>query len=385
VASSESGIPHSSLRTPHCPSVFPVSDDNPFGLVPFEDIHHQELGTDRFTTKDTKKRKSQIPLLPQEGIGCYPTVVRDAVATQRPLPVTRHLPFWKDAAAKVWLYQGNCLAIMDQIAEKYPDGIFDMIFADPPYFLSNGGITCHAGKMVSVNKGDWDKSRGPEENHNFNREWLSRCQKVLKPNGTIWVSGTAHIIHSVGFAMQQLGFKLLNDITWLKPNPPPNLSCRYFTHTTETVIWAAKNEKSRHFFNYQLMRRIAGGKQMKSYWSDIGRMGGTLGIWQLLPPGFEEKAHGKHPTQKPLALLERIMLASTRPDDLVLDPFMGAGTTAAAAVAKGRRAVGIEIEKGFIHAAILRVEDVIRALEKCNKSTPDLSAAREAEAKGTGE
>jgi site-specific DNA-methyltransferase (adenine-specific) len=253
-------------------------------------------------------------------------------------------PVWEDADHGIWLYQGNCLSIMDRIAERYPDGVFDMVFADPPYFLSNGGITCHAGRMVSVNKGEWDKSRGPEENHNFNREWLARCRKVLKPNGTIWVSGTAHVIHSVGFAMQQLGFKLLNDITWVKPNPPPNLSCRYFTHTTETIIWAAKSEKSRHYFGYQLMRQIAGGKQMKS-------------VWEFFPPGRAEKVLGKHPTQKPVALLERIILASTKPCDAVLDPFMGSGTTGVACVRLERRFVGIELEPTYVSLATRRLEE----------------------------
>jgi site-specific DNA-methyltransferase (adenine-specific) len=151
-------------------------------------------------------------------------------------------------------------------SRKFPESSVDLIFVDPPYFLSNGGITCHAGKMVSVHKGDWDKSRGPDANHEFNRAWLSASQRVLKPNGSIWVSGTAHVIHSVGFAMQQLGFKLLNDISWVKPNPPPNLSCRYFTHATETIIWAAKNAKSRHTFNYKHLKEINRGKQMKSVW-----------------------------------------------------------------------------------------------------------------------
>ena len=126
------------------------------------------------------------------------------------------------------LYHGNCLELLDAIAAKYPEGRFDAIFADPPYFLSNGGITCHAGRMVKVDKGDWDKSQGPEVNHEFNLEWLRRCQRVLKPNGTLWVSGTHHVIFSIGYAMQQLGYKILNDIAWEKPNPPPNLSCRYF-------------------------------------------------------------------------------------------------------------------------------------------------------------
>ena len=121
---------------------------------------------------------------------------------------------------RIKLYSGNCIDVLHQIAKAEPGGCVDTIFADPPYFLSNGGISCQAGKMVSVNKGDWDKSRGPEVNHDFNRKWLEACQKVLRPNGTIWVSGTAHVIHSIGFAMQQLGYKILNDITWVKPNPP---------------------------------------------------------------------------------------------------------------------------------------------------------------------
>jgi hypothetical protein len=164
---------------------------------------------------------------------------------------------------------------------------------------------------------------------------------VLKPNGSIWVSGTSHVIHSVGFAMQQLGFKLLNDISWVKPNPPPNLSCRYFTHATETIIWAAKNAKSKHTFNYKLMREHAGGKQMKSVW--------TLGA-----PDREEKRFGKHPTQKPIALLERILLASSNEGDSVLDPFMGSGTAAVAALRKGRAAMGIEFDSDFAWLGVRR-------------------------------
>lgn len=251
----------------------------------------------------------------------------------------------------VWLYQGNCLEVLDAIASRYPDGCFDMIFADPPYFLSNGGITCHAGRMVKVDKGDWDKSRGPELNHEFNTEWLRRCQRVLKPNGTIWVTGTHHVIFSVGFAMQQLGMKILNDIAWEKPNPPPNLSCRYFTHSVETVIWAAKNERSKHVFNYQLMRRIGGGKQMKT-------------VWQIPPPSNGEKAFGKHPTQKPVALVERCIQAATRQGDLILDPFLGNGTTAVASIKSGRRCVGIEVESEYLEVAVKRVEAAEREPEQ---------------------
>jgi DNA modification methylase len=177
-------------------------------------------------------------------------------------PSTLPAPAFNDEKHHLRIYQSDCLDLLPQI----PESSIDLVFADPPYFLSNGGITCHAGKMVSVNKGAWDKSRGPDANHAFNTAWLAACQRVLKPNGSIWVSGTSHVIHSVGFAMQQLGFKLLNDISWVKPNPPPNLSCRYFTHATETIIWAAKNSKSRHTFNYKLMKEANRGKQMKSVW-----------------------------------------------------------------------------------------------------------------------
>ncbi len=237
------------------------------------------------------------------------------------------------------IYQGDCLDLL----QKIPPSSVDLVFADPPYFLSNGGITCHAGKMVSVNKGSWDVSQGPDANHEFNRSWLAACQRVLKPNGAIWVSGTAHVIHSVGFAMQQLGFKLLNDISWVKPNPPPNLSCRYFTHATETLIWAAKDKKSRHTFHYKLMKETNRGKQMKSVWEGIK------------PPEAWEKKFGKHPTQKPVALLERMLLASTNEGDTVLDPFLGGGTTLVTALRLARRAIGCELSLDYINLSIRRL------------------------------
>jgi site-specific DNA-methyltransferase (adenine-specific) len=243
-----------------------------------------------------------------------------------------------DPRHHIKIFQGDCLEILPAI----PENTVDLIFADPPYFLSNDGITCHAGRMVSVNKGQWDRSRGADANHEFNRAWLAACQRVLKPNGTIWVSGTAHVIHSVGFAMQQLEFKLLNDITWVKPNPPPNLSCRYFTHATETIIWAAKNKKSRHKFNYPLMKQLAGGKQMKS-------------VWEIKPPEPWEKRFGKHPTQKPVALLERILLAASSEGDLVLDPFLGSGTTAIACLRHRRWFCGCEIIEQFVCVALARI------------------------------
>jgi site-specific DNA-methyltransferase (adenine-specific) len=247
-------------------------------------------------------------------------------------------PVFHDPARHIKIYQGDCLEILAAL----PAESVDLVFADPPYFLSNGGITCHAGRMVSVNKGDWDRSRGPDANHEFNRAWLAACQRVLRPNGTIWVSGTSHVIHSVGFAMQQLGFKLLNDISWVKPNPPPNLSCRYFTHATETIIWAAKNAKSRHNFHYAEMKRQAGGRQMKS-------------VWTIPPPEIHEKRFGKHPAQKPVALLERILLASSNEGDLVLDPFLGSGTTLVAASRLSRTCIGVDAEDFSIDLSLERI------------------------------
>lgn len=251
--------------------------------------------------------------------------------------------YFRDDINKVWLYQANCLEFMDVLIKKYPDGIFDMIFADPPYFLSNGGISCHGGKMVSVHKGDWDKSRGAELNHEFNTEWLKRCQKLLTPNGTLWVSGTQHVIFSVGYAMQQLDMKILNDIIWEKPNPPPNLSCRYFTHSTETILWAAKNQKSKHLFNYADMRQENGGKQMKN-------------VWRFTSPSNAEKMFGKHPTQKPIKLVERCILSSTNEGGFVFDPFSGSATTGVAAVQHGRKFVGTELEQEFLDLAKKRIE-----------------------------
>ena len=250
--------------------------------------------------------------------------------------------FYRDDMRGVWLYQANCLEFMDSLIAKFPNGRFDMIFADPPYFLSNGGISCHAGKMVKVDKGAWDKSKGAELNHEFNLEWLKRCQALLTPNGSIWVSGTHHVIHSVGFAMQQLGMKLLNDITWEKPNPPPNLSCRYFTHSTETVIWAAKTEKSKHLYNYPIMRKENGDKQMKS-------------VWRFTAPGKNEKEFGKHPTQKPIKLVERCILASTHEGALILDPFSGSATTGVAAIKNKRKFVGIELDSEYLELSKKRL------------------------------
>ena len=261
---------------------------------------------------------------------------------------TAFTPVYADPQNRVSLYKADCIDFLNRLADANPIGCVDMIFADPPYFLSNGGISCQSGKMVSVNKGNWDKSRGPDQNHEFNKKWLAACQRVLKPNGTVWVSGTAHVIYSIGFAMQQLGYKILNDITWVKPNPPPNLSCRYFTHAAETVIWAAKSPTSKHLFHYQKMREMAGGKQMRSVWD------------RIYPPNALEKEFGKHPTQKPLELLKRILIANSNPGDLILDPFMGSGTTGVAALLMGRRFVGVELEPQYLNLASRRITRAIQ-------------------------
>lgn len=250
-------------------------------------------------------------------------------------------PYFCSADGAFTLYQGDCRVVMQQLAAES----VDLIFADPPYFLSNGGVTCKSGRMVSVHKGKWDVSRGVEENHEFNRSWLAACKRVLKPNGTIFVSGTRHVIFSVGFAMQQLGFKMLNDIVWYKVTPPPNLSCRYFTHSTETILWAARDSQSRHHFDYQQMKQENGGKQMQS-------------LWSIRPPLKAEKRFGKHPTQKPLALLERVVRAASREGDTVLDPFSGSGTSGIASARLGRNFVGVELETEFLDLAVSRMADL---------------------------
>ena len=224
----------------------------------------------------------------------------------------------------------------------------DVIFADPPYFLSNNGITCKSGKMVSVNKAEWDKFTFDDNTviakHNYNRRWINICKRVLKPNGTIWVSGTLHNIFSVGMALEEEGFKIINNITWQKTNPPPNLACRCFTHSTETILWAKKDVKNiRYTFNYKLMKELNGGKQMKDVWT------GSL-------TKKSEKIYGKHPTQKPEYLLERIIQASTNKNDIVLDPFCGSGTTGVAALRNGCLFLGIDNNDSYLKIAQQRLK-----------------------------
>lgn len=249
--------------------------------------------------------------------------------------------YYEDEGFK--LVQGDSLKVLKKLEPKS----IDMIFADPPYFLSSDGISCSGGKMVSVNKGEWDKSIGIEEKHKFNRKWIKLCYEVLKDDGTIWISGTMHNIYSIGMALEQEGFKIINNITWKKLNPPPNISCRAFVHSTETILWAKKDiKKVKHKFNYSLMRKLNDGKQMKD-------------VWETSLTKSGEKKCGKHPTQKPIEILEKIILASTDEGDLILDPFNGSGTTGIVANRLNRKYIGIEKEKEYLNLTIRRKESDI--------------------------
>ncbi|TXT64042.1 MAG: Modification methylase MboIB [Promethearchaeota archaeon] len=246
------------------------------------------------------------------------------------------------------LYHGDTVEILKDLSESD----FDMIFADPPYFLSNDGITCKSGQMKSVNKGNWDKSKGFEEDVNFTNEWIKKCRPLLKKDGSIWISGTLHIIYKAGYLLEKNGYDIINDIIWFKPNAPPNLSCRYFTHSHEIILWARKSNESNHSFNYKLMKHWNNpkdklknkDKQMRSVWSI-----------PLLTPS--EKTHGRHPTQKPIELLSRIILASTNKGDTVLDPFVGSGTTGLVCSVLNRNFVGIDINKAYLDLSIKRYKD----------------------------
>ena len=237
------------------------------------------------------------------------------------------------------LYLGDAVEVMNQL----PPGSVDMVFADPPYGLSNGGTTCHAGRRVSVNKGDWDKSRGTGGALKFHQSWLEAAKRVLKENGTLWVSGTYHSIYICGYVLQSDGWHILNEVVWYKPNAAPNLACRMFAASHETLIWARKSKAARHYFDYKAMRNLSGGedflkkpqRQMRS-------------VWAINTPKPLEKIHGKHPTQKPLGLLHRIIIAATKKDDLVLDPFCGSATSGVAAIMEGRRFVGIDNHEQYL-------------------------------------
>ena len=246
------------------------------------------------------------------------------------------------------LYNADSLKLLAQL----PENSVDMVFADPPYLLSNGGFTVHAGRRVSVNKGTWDKSNGLKKDFEFHLEWIQAVKRVLKPEGTIWISGTYHSIYQCGFALQVAGFHVLNDIAWFKPNASPNLSCRFFTASHETIIWARKDKKAKHVFNYDQMKNATWpedamkkpGLQMRS-------------VWSLGTPKNGEKKFGKHPTQKPFDLLKRIILASTNKGDVVVDPFTGSSTTGLAAHKFGRKFIGVDLEKKYLDLSIKRFND----------------------------
>ncbi|MFO7796517.1 MAG: DNA-methyltransferase [Promethearchaeati archaeon] len=246
------------------------------------------------------------------------------------------------------LIHGNSVEVMKDFSEEK----FDLIFADPPYLLSNGGVTCKSGEMKSVDKGEWDRSKGFQEDINFTDSWIKACRLVLKKDGSIWISGTLHIIYKVGYLLEKNGFDIINDIIWFKPNAPPNLSCKYFTHSHEIILWARKSKESSHTFNYELMKHWNNpkdklknkDKQMRSVWSI-----------PLLPKS--EKQHGKHPTQKPIELLTRIILASTNEGETVLDPFVGSGTTGVVCSVLNRNFIGIDKDKDYLDLTIKRYKD----------------------------
>ena len=254
----------------------------------------------------------------------------------------------------ITLYCDDCLKRLPKIEEKS----IDMIFADPPYFLSSGGISCSGGKQVSVNKGDWDKSLDINEKLKYHRKWIKACRRVLKDNGTIWISATLHSVYAIGVALEMEGFSIINNIIWQKTNPSPNLACRCFTHSTETVIWARKQltpkKKGKHTFNYELMKEENNGKQMKDVWNFEEDIEPEFYVSSVTPKS--EKKEGKHPTQKPIGLLKRIIESSTKEGDLILDPFNGSGTTGVVAKILNRKYIGIELEKEYIDLTIARLK-----------------------------
>ncbi len=256
------------------------------------------------------------------------------------------------------LYNADCLKILLQL----PENSIDMVFADPPYNLSNNGFSVHAGKRVSVNKGEWDKSKGFKDDYEFHYQWLEACKRVLKPNGTLWVSGTYHSIYQCGHALQALDYHILNDIAWFKPNAAPNLSCRCFTASHETILWARKDKKAKHTFNYDVMKN---GNWPEDFLKKQNLQ--MRSVWSMLTPKKWEKKFGKHPTQKPIDLLKRIILASTNIGDIVLDPFTGSSTTGIVAKALGRKFLGIDLENKYLDLSIKRCIEIEQLVKETNK------------------
>lgn len=242
------------------------------------------------------------------------------------------------------LLQGDSLLLL----KIFKDKSIDMIFADPPYFLSKrGGISCHNGSISDVYKGDWDKTRTLEEKIAFNEVWLKECHRILKDSGTIWISGTMHSIYTIGVLLEKLDFKIMNNIAWYKPNAAPNMTCRFFAHSNETIIWAKKDGSfAKHTFNYELMKQLNKGFQQRD-------------VWFIKTVGMNEKKHGRHPTQKPIELLERIILASTKEGDIILDPFTGSSTTGVAALSNKRKFIGIEKENEYLEISQKRLDSIM--------------------------
>lgn len=243
-------------------------------------------------------------------------------------------------------FENFCTYCGDSIElKKVINGFVDMVFADPPYFLSKGKTICINGKYKKFDKGDWDQEKPLDEINQFNYKWLEACRNVLKPEGTIWVSGTYHNIFSVATCLQQLGFKILNIIVWQKSDPRPTLSTQFFSFTAEYIIWARKSASHSHFFDCEKMEELNDGKRMPD-------------VWQIPIVRPWEMKCGQHPTQKPLKLLHRIILASTRPGELILDPFAGSCTTGVAANLLGRRFIGIEKEGEYLQIGHKRREEL---------------------------
>ena len=244
-------------------------------------------------------------------------------------------PLYQTGNGDFTLYNGDSMELIGFINKKV-----DMIFADPPYFLSKNISTCINGTWKSFEKGEWDRVTSQENINAFNKKWLSACRNVLKEDGTIFVTGTYHNIFSVATCMVELGYKILNIIVWQKSDAKPTLSiCCIFE------VWARKNEKGKHFFNCDLMEQLNGGSRM----SDVWRIP-FLSSWEL--------KCGKHPTQKPLRLLYRVILSSTREGDLILDPFAGSCTTGIAANLLGRKFIGIDQSIEYLSYGIRRKQEI---------------------------
>ena len=258
------------------------------------------------------------------------------------------------------ILEGDCIAEMARL----PGKSIDMIFADPPYNLQLGGdLFRPEGGRVDAVDDEWDKFESLAAYDGFTRDWLEQARRILKDDGTIWVIGSYHNIYRVGALLQDADFWILNDIVWRKSNPMPNFRGTRFTNAHETLIWCAKNEKARYTFNYRAMKALNDDLQMRSDW-----------LLPICSGGERVKADDgskAHPTQKPEALLYRILLACTKPGDVVLDPFFGTGTTGAVARRLGRRWIGIERETAYVKVALERIASTLPLDESAMKTVPD--------------